>query len=85
MGRGRTIANMRRLDEILRETVSSNDFGTLIDWWNITETIPDPILEEQVPDGRHYPDEASLMFFNLWLNAILDEHPELTSTQTVGV
>ncbi len=70
---------------MLRLVVRSNVSGTrggrghgigrLVDWWAQTSTVPESVLQQSLPDGRHYPSEASLAFLNLWLNAIVDRAP----------
>jgi hypothetical protein len=76
-GGGRTRANQETLNAILRETVSKNNLGTVVDWWAQSKQIPEIILKKQLKDGRHYEAESCLAFFNMYLNAVFDRDPSL--------
>jgi hypothetical protein len=76
-GGGRTRANQETLNALLRETVSENNLGTIVDWWAQSKHIPETRLRNQVKDGRHYGAKSSLAFFNMFLNAVFDRDPSL--------
>jgi hypothetical protein len=76
-GGGRTRANQETLNALLRETVSANNLGTIVDWWAQSKHIPETIHSVQVRDGRHYAKESTLAFFNMYLNAVFDRDPSL--------
>jgi hypothetical protein len=76
-GGGRTRANQETLNALLRETVSENNLGTIVDWWAQSKRIPKKVRREQLRDGRHYGVESSLAFFNMYLNAVFDRDPSL--------
>jgi hypothetical protein len=78
-GRGRTRANQETLNALLRETVSENNLGTIVDWWAQSKQISETILTKQAVrgDGRHYKKQSSLAFFNMYLNAVFDRGPSL--------
>ena len=76
---GRTRQNQQHLNQILRDTLlSSGGDDRIVDWWKMLIDIPETIRERDLQvDGRHYSKEPSLAFFNLWLNTIFDQEPDL--------
>jgi hypothetical protein len=74
-GYGRTRANQLQLNAILRETVLENNLGIVVDWWELSNRRPE--TERGISyDGVHYSRQPSITFYNMFLSAVLDHHPE---------
>jgi hypothetical protein len=72
---GRTRANQQALNNILKETVSTYNLGIVVDWWSQASHRPEN--DRGYIDGRHYQPIPSLVFYNMFLNAVFDHHPSL--------
>ena len=70
--------NQKILNDILRETVRTEELGRVVDWWDMIWSAIDSGLiskdryNDELPDGRHFRKSPcpQLAFFNLWLNVI---------------
>ena len=79
-GFGKNRANQEILNDILRKTVSEYDLGFVVDWWEQANQRPES-NRDITSDGMHYSVRPSLAFYNLFLNAVFDHHPELMRWQ----
>ena len=76
-GNGRIRSNQNELNIILKDTVTQNDLGIVIDWSKqiLNGNVSEQILSNMLgTDGRHYNKESSLAFVNLWLNDIFNRY-----------
>ena len=69
---GKSRANQDVLNNILRQTVWSNNLGVVIDWDKQLSNLPEKIIAQQAYDGIHYKAETCLALVNLWMNAIFE-------------
>lgn len=79
-GFGRNRANQNSLNTIMRQTVSQYQLGVVVDWWNQANQRPE-MYRGIMEDGRHYRANPSIAFYNMFLNAVFDHHPELIHSQ----
>jgi hypothetical protein len=75
-GRSRANQDQETLNALLRDTVSEQGLGAVVDWWHQANQRPE--VERGINrDCRHYEEGPSLAFYNLFLNAVVDHHPWL--------
>lgn len=80
-GAGRTRANQETLNVLLRETVSENNLGTVLDWWAQSKDIPRNHTHAKwcATGWLALPKGISLAIFQHVLNAVFDREPTLLS------
>ena len=83
--KGRTRDNQKILNALLQQTVVEENLGTVVDWWAQLSGVPDRMIEEELRgDGRHYSQQPALAFFNMWLNAVNNQNPDLFPSDHQG-
>jgi hypothetical protein len=84
LGHGRTRDNQKKMNDLLRHTVTSNNLGQIVDWSSVVQGVSEGFLDQELPDGRHYSKCPSLAFFDAWLNVIHADDESTSSSSSLS-